>query len=253
MKKLHFTDPYLLSPLHHVTINLIGCGGTGSQVLTCLARLHATLVAFGQPGLHVTVFDPDTVSEANIGRQLFSPGDIGRSKAEVLVTRINRYFGLDWEAVPTMFEYKDKNFANILITCTDNVQSRIETGKWFGFEDGQYHDRKLFYWLDFGNAKQTGQVVFGSKEIDQPKSKKFKTVSRLKTISEYADLSKVKDSDSGPSCSLAEALNKQDLYINSTLAQLGMNLLWKLFKDGSLEYCGLYLNLETMRVTPINL
>ena len=32
---------------------------------------------------------------------------------------------------------------------------------------------------------------------------------------------RVKEEESGPSCSLAEALEKQDLFINSTLAQLG--------------------------------
>ena len=39
MKRVHYTDSYLMSPQHPVTVNLIGAGGTGSQVLTCLARL----------------------------------------------------------------------------------------------------------------------------------------------------------------------------------------------------------------------
>ena len=254
MKKLHFTDPYIQDPQHPITVCLIGCGGTGSQVLTCLARLHSTLVALNHPGLHVTVYDPDTVSESNIGRQLFSPTEIGRNKAEVSVTRINRFFGLDWESVPEMFSgFELKNMLNISITCTDNVRSRIDFGDYFDERSNGYHHTEAFYWLDFGNAKQTGQVILGSKEIEQPKSKKFKAVSKLKTITQFADLTKVKDADSGPSCSLAEAIGKQDLFINSILAQLGIDLLWKLFKDGSLEYSGLYLNLETMRVTPINL
>lgn len=42
-KRVHFTDNYLLNPQHPVTVNLIGAGGTGSQVLTCLARLDITL------------------------------------------------------------------------------------------------------------------------------------------------------------------------------------------------------------------
>jgi hypothetical protein len=61
----------------------------------------------------------------------------------------------------------------------------------------------------------------------------------------------VKEKDSGPSCSLAEALEKQDLFINSTLAQLGCNILWKMFRNGMIEYHGLYLNLSTMKVNPI--
>lgn len=35
MKRVHYTDSYLMSPQHPVTVNLIGAGGTGSQVLTC--------------------------------------------------------------------------------------------------------------------------------------------------------------------------------------------------------------------------
>ena len=54
-----------------------------------------------------------------------------------------------------------------------------------------------------------------------------------------------------PSCSLAEALEKQDLFINSTLAQLGCNILWKMFRHGMIVHHGLYLNLNTMKVNPI--
>lgn len=45
MKRVHYTDNYLINPQHPVTVNLIGAGGTGSQVLTCLARLDVTLRA----------------------------------------------------------------------------------------------------------------------------------------------------------------------------------------------------------------
>ena len=72
MKKIHYTDRYLLNPYHPVTVFVIGAGGTGSQVATGLARMSVALQALGHPGLHVTVFDPDTVTEANIGRQLFN-------------------------------------------------------------------------------------------------------------------------------------------------------------------------------------
>ena len=42
MKRVHYIDNYLLNPQHPVTVNLIGAGGTGSQVLTCLARLDVS-------------------------------------------------------------------------------------------------------------------------------------------------------------------------------------------------------------------
>ena len=80
MKRVHYTDSYLMSPQHPVTVNLIGAGGTGSQVLTCLARLDTALRGLGHPGLFVTLYDPDTVTEANIRRQTTFSGMTGRRK-----------------------------------------------------------------------------------------------------------------------------------------------------------------------------
>ena len=96
MRKIHYTDQYLLNPYHPVTVFVIGAGGTGSQVVTGLARMGMALQALGHPGLHVTVFDPDTVTEANIGRQLFSEAETGLNKAVALVTRINRLIPICW-------------------------------------------------------------------------------------------------------------------------------------------------------------
>ena len=92
----NYTDNYLLKPYHPVTVFIIGAGGTGSQVITNLARMDTALQASGHPGLHVTLFDPDTVTQANIGRQLFSETELGMNKAIAAVTRINRFFGTAW-------------------------------------------------------------------------------------------------------------------------------------------------------------
>lgn len=67
------------------------------------------------------------------------------------------------------------------------------------------------------------------------------------------EIKKVREKNQGPSCSLSEALNKQDLFINSTLANLGMNILWKMFREARLSYHGLYLNLDSMAVNPIKI
>lgn len=47
--------------------------------------------------------------------------------------------------------------------------------------------------------------------------------------------------DSDPNCSLAEALSKQNLFIISTLAQLGCNILWKMFRNEIIKQHGLFL------------
>ena len=156
---MHRTNPYILNPEHLVTVALIGCGGTGSQVLTCLARLNEALIGIGHPGLHVTVYDGDIVDETNVGRQLYSPADIGHNKALISVSRINRYFGYNWTAIPEAITKGLKG--NIIITCIDSAPGRVAI-----FEDiNPYMElknrKKLsteyehYYWLDFGNDLKT--------------------------------------------------------------------------------------------------
>lgn len=258
MSKVHYTEKYLLDPYHPIEVNVIGAGGTGCQVLTSLARISCALRQLGHPGLHVNVIDGDIVTKANLGRQLFSVSEVGLNKAVVLATRINRFFGFDWDAVKENYPYAGCTTANITITCVDSVKARIEIGRFLRdnvkSKTNENHDMtKPYYWLDFGNTVDTGQVVLGTIcDIEQPKKSKAKSVCKLKCVDEIFDLTEVNDEDSGPSCSLAEALRKQDLFINSTITQLGCDILWRLFK-GNIDIQGAYLNLKTMRVNPITI
>ncbi|MDD3038071.1 PRTRC system ThiF family protein [Bacteroides sp.] len=253
MKKVHYTNAYLVQPQHRVSIHLIGAGGTGSQVLEALARMDSALARLGHPGLDVSVFDADEVSEANIGRQLFSPADIGLNKSVCLVTRINQFFGLDWMAVPEMYA-EDTTTANITISCVDNVKSRMVIHRNLKVRTKIACDNYEvpFYWLDFGNTQKTGQAILGTiKKCKQPEDTEFEAIAVLPTICDLFDLTQVNEQDSGPSCSVAEALRKQDLFINSTLAQMGCALLWKLFREGKIEQQGIFLNLTTMKANPL--
>ncbi|MCC8153250.1 MAG: PRTRC system ThiF family protein [Tannerellaceae bacterium] len=250
----HIVHNYMINPTHPVTIMVIGCGGTGSQVLSGLARMNLALINLGHPGIHVTAYDDDVVTSANIGRQLFSETEIGLNKAFALIMRLNRFYGTAWDAIDK--RYDNTNLANVIITCVDNIKSRLELSKYLSSitEIGHYPPlKKPYYWMDFGNTVDTGQVVVGSVgKIKQPKSDTIELVSNLPFVTKRFDYRKIKDEDSGPSCSLAEAINKQDLFINSALAQLGCNLLWKIFREGKLLYAGLFLNLRIMNVNPIN-
>lgn len=261
MKKIHYTDNYLLHPYHPVTVFVIGVGGTGSQVITNLARMDMALQSLGHPGLHVTVFDPDTVSQANIGRQLFSESELGLNKAVALVTRINLFFGTTWVAENNRYPAHDTlnkespELANIIITCTDNIRSRLDL--WRSLkkcrEISRTNEKTPFYWMDFGNTQTAGQVMIGTirNKISQPTSSEFIPVPKMNVITEEVAYSTIREKDSGPSCSLAEALEKQDLFINSTLAQVGCDILWRMFKEGRTLYRGAFVNLSTLRVNPI--
>lgn len=250
MKKIHYTDNYLLKPYHPVTIHVAGAGGTGSQVIANLARMNVALQALGHPGLHVTVFDPDIITEANIGRQLFSEADLGQGKATAAVTRVNRFFGTTWTAENCRYPVRKTQEngddrtkpANIIITCTDNTRSRLELWRFLKKyrETSVNNERAVYYWMDFGNAQTTGQVFIGTvrNKIRQPASKEFMPVPGMNVITEEVNYSTIEEKDSGPSCSLAEALERQDLYINSILAQVGCDILWRMFKEGRTLYRG---------------
>lgn len=251
----HYTEQKLLNPQHPVTVAVIGCGGTGSQMLNNLARIHVALRALGHPGLHITAWDNDEVTEANLGRQLFSKAEVGMNKAVALITRINRFFGLAWEGNSDYF--LPKNFTNvggfnIIISCVDNVSTRLQIGQFLKTSTHHRPETTFYYWLDLGNTKNCGQVILGTLgEIQQPKKTKH-TISKLSTITDlFPNLLDYETKDQGPSCSLAEALTKQDLFVNSLLAQYGANLIWKLFKDVRIQHHGVFVNLETLNTNPI--
>lgn len=274
---VHYTANYLINPAHPVTVNVIGCGGTGSQVLNSLARMNSALKALGHTGLFVRAIDPDKVTTANMGRQLFSPADVGQYKCVTLIGRINRFFGTDWEGVPGYYDDKLKvSPANITISCVDTGKARKQIkavllnniprrkrsnppGGGYGYYETRGREEPYevpYYWMDFGNMMDRGQVLIGTVgKVSQPKNSEHITRTDLPTIDKlHPDIFiDKKGEDQGPSCSLAEALQKQDLFINTNLANMGLGILWKMFRELHIKYHGLYLNLETLSVNPIKI
>lgn len=261
--KVHFTENYLISPSNPIEVNLIGAGGTGSQVLTALARMNYALNELNHAGLRVRLWDDDMVSQANLGRQLFADCELGLYKSVALIHRVNRFFGTDWKAQSIRFE-KDglKRVpqyaqASICISCVDSVQARFEIAEILKeSNDGRSNRNQPKYWLDFGNSQYTGQVILSTIDtIRQPNSEKYQTVANLPFVTEeFGELLKESEvTDDTPSCSLAEALEKQDLFINSALAQMGCSLLWGLFRNGMTDTRGFFLNLKDFRSQPIKI
>ncbi|MCP4288630.1 MAG: thiamine biosynthesis protein ThiF, partial [Gammaproteobacteria bacterium] len=102
---IDFTPTYraLLGEVRDMQLYLVGAGGTGSALADALARLlyHAR-----QKGMNIglTIIDPDTISEANLGRQRFCRAEIGYEKALSLCLRLNAAFGLDIRAIAAPFQ-----------------------------------------------------------------------------------------------------------------------------------------------------
>lgn len=253
---VHFVSSYLLNPTNAISVNLIGVGGTGSSMLMALARINKSLITLGHPGLHVVAYDADKVEEPNLGRQLFTEAELGFNKAVALINRVNRGLGFGWKAVPQNFT-SSSEMSTITITCVDNVASRMQVADCFSRNSHSYlHYASSKYWMDCGNDKETGQVLLSTiGKHDQPKSKKYYVQGSLPLITdEYGSLLQESELESNtPSCSLAEALEQQDLFINTNVANIGASILWKMFRKGMLKNRGFFINLDDFRMQPIKI
>ncbi len=253
----HFASPALgVGAPHRIGVLLAGAGGTGGQVLNGLARMDQALRGLGRPGLFVVVADPDTVSPANVGRQSFSPVDVGQLKASVLVTRLNRYFGLDWEALGAPvganpgegLEWRRRGLLEVVVGCVDTGRARKDIGRAL---KGWLKDAS--YWLDFGNTRSTGQVILGTNGRVMFKGCPQDAAQDLPTVLDLFPDIEAQDDRAEPSCGMAESLARQDLFMNATLADFGLSLLWRLVHQGSIEHHGLFLNLEQGLSSPLRI
>lgn len=132
---------------------------------------------------------------------------------------------------------------DIVIGCVDNRKCREAI-----LESLQASSHSA-YWLDIGNSEHSGQAILG-----QVVSSRVKLPNRLPhaadLLPEIIDAS-LDDTDDTPSCSLAEALSKQSLFINETMANLACNMLWELIRFGRISHHGQFVNIKSGRVTPL--
>ncbi|AIU28358.1 dinucleotide-utilizing protein [Pandoraea pnomenusa] len=257
LDRIHPTPSAYLS--RAVSVLLIGCGGNGSLMLTGLGRLNHALTALGHPGLDVTAYDDDTVSEANMGRQMFSPADVGLHKSSVLVHRVNQFFGLNWRAEPHRFAsdqdantYSLNGKPTIAIVCVDSATARASI---YSFLESRSFRG---YILDLGNRASDGQVLLGqlSASGDLPPllaDDGIEPAARLpaphRVLPELVDTTAPPDDE--PSCGLAAALERQELFVNQAVATPALALLWEFFRYGKLTWCGAFVNLKTGNMRPI--
>jgi PRTRC genetic system ThiF family protein len=229
-----------------IRILLVGCGGNGAQMLMGLASLDTALRAISSRSLDVTVVDDDIVTEANLGRQPFYRCDIGNSKARTLTERINLAHGLAWRAVhgraPGAISIDG---ADILISCVDTASGR----RALGGAIANIKDTPV-YWMDLGNRASDGQYLIGClARASHVQHERLPTV--LEHFPELADDS-LPDDDT-PSCSVAEALERQSLFVNRVLASHALALLFDLLGRGSIGHAGAFLNLASGQAVPIPL
>ena len=110
-------------------------------------------------------------------------------------------------------------------------------------------EEQISYWLDLGNNAGSGQFVLGQPNSSANRKKK----ERLLTVAElYPEIvsSKGKENDQ-PSCSAAEALTRQEPFINQNLVYQALAMLSQLSRRGSLSYQGGFYNLASGQLVPL--
>lgn len=248
--RIEHTLPTDLLGRRPVRALVVGAGGSGSAIVMGLPYLDQAMKVWGHPGgLEVAMMDADTVSETNCVRQPFSTSDIGQNKATVLINRINLFWGLKWSAIPAFLDEhtrwrSDDRGPDLLIGCVDTRAARRAIERTL-----TKSLNRTAYWLDLGNNAASGQYILG-----QPlNARNRKKTVRLRTVSELYP--EIVDAEAGedplPSCSAVEALDRQEPFINQTLAASALAMLARLFRYGKLSHHGAFFNAETGRMTAL--
>jgi PRTRC genetic system ThiF family protein len=229
---------------------IVGARGNGSAVLLGLPYLHQAMKVWGHAGgLHVMLVDGDQVTETNCVRQPFAAADVGLNKAVVLINRVNLFWGLRWQAHPEHF-HKDSLRTNsasphLIIGCVDTRAARQAI-----LSAVTRANDSTVYWLDLGNNASSGQYVLG-----QPlNATNHRSSVRLRTVAELYP--EIVDAEAGedplPSCSAAEALERQEPFINQVLATSALAMLARLFRYGKLTHHGGFFNAQSGLMSPLH-
>lgn len=240
---MHYLEPELLR--RTVRVLVVGCGGNGSAIAAGLPYLHQAMLVGGHPGgLQVMVMDGDVISPSNCVRQPFCQSEVGLFKAVVMVNRLNLFWGLHWEALPEHLTEESKiGEFDIVIGCVDTRSARRTIRSC-----AEGRQSRVAYWLDLGNGAEGGQFVLG-----QPWNRRNpRRANRLRTASElFPEIVDTALPEDAPSCSAAEALYRQESFVNQVIATHALTLLACLFCRGGLRIHGAFVGATSHQVRPI--
>jgi len=242
-------DPHI----HIKEVMLVGTGGTGAQIARCIARL---VYDMRRARLHVPAIrfiDPDTVDERNIGRQLFSHGDLGHNKARVLAARFNAALGLSIAAIDQAFDaarHVRHGPSTLLIGAVDNEAARRELARVEGA-----------LWLDAGNHANSGQVILGDegdlevmlRHIDGKAGVYSHLPNAALLFPQLLEAEIVPDSrpeprEAGLSCAELVALGEQGLFVNDLMASIAAQYLWRILYRQPIRTFATFVDGESLSV-----
>lgn len=237
--------------INHVVV--VGVGGTGSALARSIARIIYDMNRRGLFTPRFTLIDPDVVEEKNVGRQMFTPADIGQNKAVLLSRRFNLALGLSSTAIPEHFdpEHHPNGFGTLLIGCVDNHQARLALSQAEGI------------WLDCGNHRNSGQVVCGNSSDREEVLRSIERMDEREGITFHLPnaallfpnlLEPEEETEPTPDVSCAELVEagSQHLLVNDAISTAAAGYVWKLLNREPIHSLMTFVSLDTARPVGIS-
>ncbi len=234
---------------------LVGAGGTGSWLLPHLVRL-AHLVQSSGRTVTLGISDPDTVAPANVARQNFLPTDVGQAKARVLAARYGLAYGREIAAWVAPFGYRHlhdtyrSDTLTVILGAVDNAAARASIAEYVTRAEGRELPR--VWWVDSGNAYQSGQVCLGNTATLPALRSAFTTpgyCNRLPLPSLlHPDLLVPRPEEAATtrlSCAELTAANAQSLLVNTLAAAIAADFVYRLVWIGDLKKFATYFDLAS--------
>ncbi len=265
----------IVVPGAHQTLRfyLVGCGGTGSWLAPHVVRLARFLRETRQTKVQLTFIDPDVVETKNVFRQNFGESEVGGRKAELLALRYSAAWGATIQGHTTPFDKGMVQLAygdlGVIVGCVDNANARQAIAEALTQDSRQRGDEALprLWWLDCGNGRDTGQVLFGAARSVRELRYAFPyfpsqgfcvnlpapDLQHPDLLNARLEATPPRNGDSTVSCAemLLAGDHQGDLgqspSINATIANVAATYLWRIFADPKgLTTFATYCNLEVL-------
>jgi PRTRC genetic system ThiF family protein len=226
--------------------------------------------------VRITFIDPDTVEMKNVFRQNFGEAEVGGFKAELLALRYAAAWGQSIQVHAAQF---DKGMAQLeygdlglIVGCVDNAAARRSIAETLTQDANMRSAEGLprLWWLDAGNGKDTGQVLFGAARNARQLQHAFPylpdqsfCVNLPAPDLQHPDLLEAQGEQTPPqvrqqtvSCAEMLVIGDQSPSINAMVANIAATYLWRLFADPKgltmfATYCNLnVLSTRSLFITP---
>ncbi|HMM79251.1 MAG TPA: ThiF family adenylyltransferase [Pyrinomonadaceae bacterium] len=262
---LSFSQAAIVMPMEYRSLRFIvvGAGGTGSFVISAIARLMFELKESQAKPIEMLIVDPDVVESGNIPRSNFCAAEVGRFKAQTLAERITLAWGLECQYANELFDAEHHLWVfsggfrpmTVIVGCVDNHLARrdihLAVDKYSGYRSSEAPE---LWWIDGGNSRSSGQVLLGSNTRKSKPERYFTGTSLCHSLPapsivhpDLLDAEKsVKSGDlERLSCPDRIRLGEQSLNINQRVAIEIAEMLSEMFLTRSLRRFVSYFDLET--------